>query len=137
MPRKLFLTQAERMEKIPPYLLGQQFSKKTRFKPEEIIDLGRAIPDLDPPQAVRDEIAAWVSSRTDFYQSSLQIKAELKQEFTGWFAKRYRIVLSPEKEVLLLPGQREAINLVALGLVNSRFWREMTFCPISLYPSRP
>ncbi len=108
------------MEKIPPYLLGQQFSKKTRFKPEEIIDLGRAIPDLDPPQAVRDEIAAWVSSRTDFYQVGPQIKAELKQEFAHWFAKRYRVVLSPEKEVLLLPGQREAINLVALGLVNSR-----------------
>src|SRR4030067_2442588 len=119
MPKKLFLTQAERMQKIPPYLFGQLARKKTKFRPEEIIDLGRAISDIDPPGEVREEIAAWVSSNSDFYQADSQLKQELKKEFANWFTKRYRVELDPHKEILLLPGQREGINLVTLGLVNA------------------
>src|SRR4030065_2211956 len=119
MPKKLFVTQSDRMQKIPPFLFGQLAKKKSRFKSDDIIDLGRAIPDLDPPQQVRDEMAAWVSSNANFYQSAAQVKMELKKEFALWFGKRYGVELDPQKEVLLMPGQREGINLVALGLVNS------------------
>src|SRR5574341_2104348 len=119
MPKKLFVTQSERMQKIPPCLLGQLSRKKTKFKSDDIIDLGKAIPDLDPPQQVRDEMAAWVSSNANFYQAGAQVKTELKREFALWFGKRYGLELDPQKEVLLMPGQREGINLTALGLVNS------------------
>jgi len=119
MPKKLFVTQPNRMQKIPPFLFGQLAKKKSRFKSDDIIDLGRAIPDLDPPQQVRDEIAAWVSANAHFYQAGAQVKMELKREFALWFGKRYGVELDPQKEVLLMPGQREGINLTALGLVNA------------------
>ena len=118
MPKKLFVTQSERMQKIPPYLFGQLGRQKAKFKPEELIDLGSAIPDIDPAQEVRDEIVAWITSRADLYRLNAQVKEELKKDFASWFAKRYQVELDPKKEVLLLPGQREGINLVTLGLVN-------------------
>jgi LL-diaminopimelate aminotransferase len=118
MRRKLFVTQSERMLKIPPFLLGELARLKAKHRPEELIDLGTAISDVDPPQPVRDEITAWIGNRADFYKLNSQIKEELRKEFAGWFFKRYQVELDPKKEVLLLPGQREAINLAALGLVN-------------------
>ncbi|OGC76829.1 MAG: hypothetical protein A2Z27_06240 [candidate division Zixibacteria bacterium RBG_16_50_21] len=118
MRRKLFITQSERMLKIPPFLLGELARLKAKHRPEELIDLGTAISDIDPPQAVRDEIAAWVTSKSDFYRVSSQIKEELKKEFAGWFFNRYRVELDPKREILMLPGQREAINLASLSLVN-------------------
>ncbi|MCI0530943.1 MAG: aminotransferase class I/II-fold pyridoxal phosphate-dependent enzyme [candidate division Zixibacteria bacterium] len=118
MPRKPFFTQAHRMEKSPPNIFGQREKLKTRFSREEIIDLSRAISDLDPPQEVRDEIAGWMASQTDLYKDNEFIRAELRKEFAGWFYNRYRVKLNPDTEILMLPGQREAINLAVLGTVN-------------------
>src|SRR4030067_3560070 len=118
MRRKLFITQSERVLKIPPSLLGELARLKAKHRPEELMDLATAISDIAPPQAVRDEIAAWVTSKSDFYRVSSQIKEELKKEFAGWFFNRYRVELDPKREILMLPGQREAINLASLSLVN-------------------
>jgi LL-diaminopimelate aminotransferase len=118
MPRKPFFTQADRMQKIPPFIFGELDRKKAKYKPEELIDLGAAIPDIDPPREVRDEIAAWISSQADFYKVNSKVKEELKKQFAEWFGGRYQVELDPQKEILLLPGQREGINLATLGLVN-------------------
>lgn len=106
------------MQKIPPYLIGQMARQKARFKPEELIDLGTAIPDINPPVEVKQEMAARISSQAGLHKFNRTVREELKKEFALWFAKRYRVELDPKREILLLPGQREGINLVALGLVN-------------------
>lgn len=83
----------------------------------DAISLGVGEPDFDTPWNVREEgIYALEKGRT-FYTSNAGLK-ELRQEISGYVARKYDTQYDPMKQVLVTVGGSEAIDVALRCMVD-------------------
>jgi len=101
------------------------FSKKLReianlkFKGEKIINLGIGSPDMDPPESVIQCLIDSVkTSGSHMYQSYKGIP-DLRNAFSEWYLKYFRVKLDPESQLLPLIGSKEGIMHISMTFIHS------------------
>ena len=120
MIRKVILDKSERLQKVPPYSLFEIERTKRRLgeKKVEIIDFGYFSPDLKIDTSILSEISESFKDEKMFKETSFDEEKKLKEEFSGWFFKRYQVKLDPRNEILLFPGIKEVFFGLALSFLN-------------------
>ena len=114
------IDKAKRIEQIPPYLFAEIDKKKEemRRKGVDIIDLGIGDPDLPTPRPIIERMKAALENPRHYRYPSYEGMSEFRAAVAGWYEKRFRVRLDPEKEVLSLIGSKEGIAHVPLAFVD-------------------
>lgn len=125
--------QAERLQKIPPYLFVrlEQLAAKKKAEGVDMIDLGIGDPDLPcPGRIVKSMQHAALANENQKYSSSKGEKA-LRVAVAAWYKKRYGVKLDPDTEVCITIGSKEGIFNIAQAFVNDG---EKIIAPSPGYP---
>jgi acetylornithine/N-succinyldiaminopimelate aminotransferase len=84
------------------------------------------------PEFIRETLRAAVPEVSSY--PSVAGQAELRQAFTGWFARRFGVTLDPETHVLPANGTKEAVFLMAFAVVGKDSERRTVVIPAPAYP---
>lgn len=110
----------ERLQNLPPYVLGRVDELKTRLRAEgkEIYDFGLGNPDGPTPKAVVDRLTAELSKPG--FQRYMPSKGlpEVRQAICNWYQKRYGQTFNPETEAVVSIGSKEGIGHLLLAIVG-------------------
>lgn len=111
---------AERANHVQEYYFSQKLAQieKMRNEGADIINLGIGSPDQPPSE---NTIAALIRTSekagSHGYQSYTGISS-LRQAFSEWYKKYFRVNLDPDNEILLLMGSKEGIMHISMAFVN-------------------
>ncbi len=83
---------------------------------ENVISLGVGEPDFDTPWHVREEGIYSLEQGRTFYTSNAGL-SELKEEISGYLARRFQLTYTPE-EVLVTVGGSEAIDIAMRAMLD-------------------
>ena len=112
--------QAQRLEHIQEYYFSTKLKEIARLRAEgkPVINLGIGSPDLPPPEAVRQTLAATaLQPDTHQYQSYRGIP-ELRQAIAGYYQTYFKTALDAETEILPLIGSKEGIMHISMAFLN-------------------
>jgi len=85
---------------------------------KKIINLGIGNPDMPAPEsAIAELVKSACAKGTNGYQSYIGIP-ELRQAFSKWYDKYYRVRLNPDDEILPLIGSKEGIMHISMAFLN-------------------
>ncbi len=114
------IDKAKRIDQIPPYLFAEIDKKKEEMKRKgiDIIDLGIGDPDLPTPRPIIERMKTALENPRHYRYPSYEGMPEFRVAVAGWYEKRFRVRLDPEKEVLSLIGSKEGIAHIPLAFVN-------------------
>ena len=128
-----FITQAERLRRLPPYLFKEIDRQKAevRAKGVDIIDLGVGDPDLPTPGHIIEALKDAAEDAANHRYPSYSGMNDFKYAVTDWFVKRFGVKLDPEKEVVSLIGSKEGIAHLPLAFVNPG---DVALVPTPAYP---
>jgi LL-diaminopimelate aminotransferase len=112
--------QAERLQKIPPYLfvrLEKLWAEKKALG-WDMINFGIGDPDLPVPEVIVEEMSkeAYVN-KNQKYSSSAGEK-DLRAAVAEWYKKKYGLDIDPDTQVCITIGSKEAIFNIAQAFVN-------------------
>jgi LL-diaminopimelate aminotransferase len=100
-----------RLDRLPEYLATATARRvaEARAAGVDVIALGIGDPDMPPPPELA-EILGREAARPDahIYPTNRGLK-ELREAFAGFYARRFGVVLDPEREVMPLLGAKEGI----------------------------
>ena len=117
---------AQRMEspsffqshRLPPYLFAEVNRLKTeaRARGEDIIDFGMGNPDSAPPQHVLDKMQETLANpKIHGYSSSRGIPG-LRKAKAAYYARRFKVDVDPEREVVVTLGSKEGLANLAQAI---------------------
>ncbi|MCW3787278.1 pyridoxal phosphate-dependent aminotransferase [Plebeiibacterium sediminum] len=116
----MMIQPANRISEVKEYY----FSKKLREIDEmrqqgiDVINLGIGNPDRSPSEVVLEELnAASANEGNHGYQSYIGIP-ELRNAFSGWYQKHFKVTIDPAKEILPLMGSKEGIMHISMAFLN-------------------
>ncbi|HEV8227748.1 MAG TPA: aminotransferase class I/II-fold pyridoxal phosphate-dependent enzyme, partial [Methylomirabilota bacterium] len=95
---------AERLRKLPPYLVAEIDKKKreARARGADLIDMGIGDPDLPTPphiiEALKRSAENAANHRYPDYEGLLSFRTAVAQ----WYKSRFGVTLNPETEALTL-----------------------------------
>lgn len=111
---------AERLNSISEYYFSTKLKEVAEMNAagKNVISLGIGSPDF-PPSAETIQALCENAQRTDVhgYQSYVGMP-ELREAFSNWYKKWYRVNLNPANEVLPLIGSKEGIIYISLAFLN-------------------
>lgn len=122
-----------RIQRLPPYVFNivNELKTKARAAGEDIIDFGMGNPDLaTPPHIVEKLIEAARKPRNHRYSASRGI-TKLRHAIAGWYCRKYKVSLDPDKEAIAVIGVKEGLSHLALALVEPG---DMALVPDPTYP---
>ncbi|MGE4577288.1 MAG: aminotransferase class I/II-fold pyridoxal phosphate-dependent enzyme [Candidatus Methanomethylophilaceae archaeon] len=125
--------QAERLQKLPPYLFVrlEELTAKKKEEGMDLIDFGIGDPDLPTPEpivkAVQDAVAV---NRNQKYSSS-QGEKDLRTAIAEWYKRRYNVNVDPKTQVCVTIGSKEAIFNISQAFVDAG---EKIIAPSPGYP---
>src|SRR5687767_4776218 len=122
-----------RIQRLPPYVFNivNELKTKARAAGEDIIDFGMGNPDLaTPPHIVEKLIEAARKPRNHRYSASRGI-TKLRHAIVGWYCRKYKVSLDPDKEAIAVIGVKEGLSHLALALVEPG---DMALVPDPTYP---
>jgi LL-diaminopimelate aminotransferase len=111
---------ANRLHTVEEYY----FSKKLRevnmliANGKPIINLGIGSPDMQPPQRVIDAISNSFQEPNAHKYQSYQGLPELRDAMASFYKEHYKVLLSPQNEVLPLMGSKEGIMHISMAYLN-------------------
>lgn len=111
---------AKRMEGVSEYYFSQKLREIDILNKEgkNIINLGIGSPDLPPhPDVIRTLQEEAGKPGVHGYQGYKGIPA-LRQAFTDWYQRWYKVTLDPDTEVLPLMGSKEGIMHICMTYLN-------------------
>ncbi len=132
--RKAFsLEPPDRLKKLPPYLFAEVDRRKRELvsKGKDVIDLGVGDPDLPTPDFIIEELARRARDPRNHHYALDAGMPELRETFSRWFEKRFRVKLDPAEEILPLIGSKEGIAHLPLAFLNPG---DITLVPDPCYP---
>lgn len=109
-----------RMNKLPPYILGQVTGQMAnqRKKGEDVINLGMGNPDLPtPPHIVNKLIEAAQKPKNHRYSVSRGIP-KLRQAIVAWYKKNYNVELDWDYEAIATMGAKEGFSHLILAITQ-------------------
>ncbi|MCK5286994.1 MAG: LL-diaminopimelate aminotransferase [Thermodesulfovibrionia bacterium] len=116
----MFPELAQRVKGLPPYL----FEAIDRMKHEalnsgvDLIDFSVGDPDIPTPKHIIRKMKSSVENPVHHRYPSYEGMLSFRQAVAGWYQKRFRVSLNPEKEVLSLIGSKEGIGHIPLAFIN-------------------
>lgn len=111
---------ANRINQVEEYYFSIKLKEldKLRKEGKPIINLGIGNPDLAPGSEVLDELNQQSKVKTNHgYQSYVGIP-ELREAFSAWYKKYYKVDLDSSDEVLPLMGSKEGIMHITMAFLN-------------------
>ncbi|MBQ1462860.1 MAG: aminotransferase class I/II-fold pyridoxal phosphate-dependent enzyme, partial [Candidatus Methanomethylophilus sp.] len=113
-------TQAERLQKLPPYLfvMLEELAAQKKAEGVKMIDFGIGDPDLPCPNEVLDAMdqAARVNENQKY--SSSKGERDLRIAVAEYYKKRFNVNVDPDKNVCITIGSKEGIYNIAQAFVN-------------------
>ena len=107
-----------RIKRLPPYVFTEVNALKAeaRAAGRDVIDLGMGNPDgPTPPHIVAKLVEAVQNPRTHGYSVSRGI-AGLRRACAAYYARRFRVELDPENEVIVTLGSKEGLANLAQAI---------------------
>ena len=107
------------LAKLQPYpfeRLRQLFAGVTPAPLHRPISLGIGEPKHPTPQFIREALTAGLDGLAAYPSTAGDLK--LRQSFTAWIQKRYRLSLDPATQVLPVNGSREALFALAQTVID-------------------
>lgn len=117
---KFKATPADRLSTVQEYYFSRKRKEVDAMNAEgmDVISLAIGSPDLPPSKEMRDVMCAeTMKNDVHGYQPYTGIP-ELRQAFSAWYKRWYRVDLDPITEILPLIGSKEGILHVTLAFVN-------------------
>ncbi|MBV9247495.1 MAG: aminotransferase class I/II-fold pyridoxal phosphate-dependent enzyme, partial [Methylobacteriaceae bacterium] len=114
------MTDFHRVRRLPPYVFEEvnRLKAKARAAGADIIDLGMGNPDLPAPRHIIDKLVETVGKpRTDRYSASKGIPG-LRRAQAGYYARRFGVKLSPDREVVATLGSKEGFANMAQAITG-------------------
>ena len=114
------MKQAQRLEKLPPYLFARIERKIDSLKSrgEDVISLGIGDPDRPTPDSVIEELCMQAKDPGNHqYPSSVGLTA-FRDAVAQWYSRRHGVVLDPASEVVTLIGSKEGIGHISFCYVD-------------------
>ena len=123
----------ERLKNLPTYLFVEVDRRKRELvsKGKDVIDLGVGDPDLPTPDFIIEELARRARDPRNHHYALDAGMPELRETFSRWFEKRFRVKLDPTEEILPLIGSKEGIAHLPLAFLNPG---DVTLVPDPCYP---
>ncbi|RZL57590.1 MAG: succinyldiaminopimelate transaminase [Variovorax sp.] len=107
------------LSKLQPYpfeRLRRLFAGVTPSPVHRPISLGIGEPKHPTPQFIRDAVTAGLDGLAVYPSTAGDLG--LRQSFTAWMQKRYRLALDPATQVLPVNGSREALFALAQTVID-------------------
>src|SRR5437660_10179192 len=111
---------SERLERIPPYAFAQlerQIAAK-RAAGVDVISLGSGDPDRPTPPLIVQAMQEAVSEPETHQYPSNRGRADFRRAVSDFYARRFDVMLDPEREVIPAIGAKEAIFNVNLAFLD-------------------
>ena len=125
--------QAERLQKIPPYLfvrLEKLWAEKKALG-WDMINFGIGDPDLPVPDEIVEEMSKQAKVNSNQKYSSSAGEKDLRVAVAQWYKKKYGLDIDPDTQVCITIGSKEAIFNIAQAFVNDG---ETIIAPSPGYP---
>lgn len=126
-------SQAQRMQKLPPYLFARIEKKieEAKAKGVDIISLGIGDPDRPTPDYIMDKMIEEIKNPVNHQYPSSVGMLSYRQSVANWYKKRFNVDLDPAKEVVTLIGSKEGIANINYCYVDPG---DITIVPDPGYP---
>jgi len=111
---------SKRLQKLPPYLFAEIDRQKTALKKKGInfIDVSIGDPDIASPCLIIDTLYRAAQKKENQKYALDQGSPKLRKSIKAWMKKRFRVVLSEDREILPLIGSKEGLVHFPLAFVN-------------------
>ena len=113
-------TDFHRIRRLPPYVFAEVNAMKAaaRAAGADIIDFGMGNPDLPtPPHIVEKLIETVHDPRTHRYSNSRGIPG-LRKALSGYYKRRFGVVIDPETEAIVTIGSKEGLANLAQAITG-------------------
>jgi alanine-synthesizing transaminase len=104
--------QAEKIRRIPPYILGVVKSTvaEARKKGEDVIDFGMGNPDGATPQHIVDKLIEAAGNPKNHKYSVSRGIYKLRLAIADWYKRNYGVDIDPETEAVATIGAKDALS---------------------------
>ena len=111
---------SNRLSGIGEYYFSQKLREIDALNQEgkNVLNLGIGSPDLDPPEEVKEALVESLADPQFHRYQSYKGIPELRQAFSDWYKKFYRVNLNPDSEILPLIGSKEGIMHISMAFLN-------------------
>ena len=108
----LHYDQAEKIRRIPPYILGVVKSTvaEARKKGEDVIDFGMGNPDGATPQHIVDKLVEAAGNPKNHKYSVSRGIFKLRLAIADWYKRNYGVDIDPESEAVATIGAKDALS---------------------------
>ncbi len=109
-----------RIDRLPPYVFARVNDLKiaARRRGDDVIDLGFGNPDIPSPQVAVDKLTEAAHSPRNHRYSSSRGLPNLRKAIADRYARRFGVMLDPEKEVITTIGAKEGLAHLMWALVE-------------------
>ncbi|NLK00353.1 MAG: LL-diaminopimelate aminotransferase [Clostridia bacterium] len=114
------MRQAQRIEKLPPYLFAriEKQIAKLKAQGEDVISLGIGDPDKPTPNPVIEELCKQARNPENHQYPTSAGLLEFREAVAKWYNDRYGVKLDPSDQVVTLIGSKEGIANISYCYVN-------------------
>ncbi len=128
-----WITPAERIKKLPPYVFARldELKAKAREQGLDLIDLGMGNPDGATPQLVIEAAQKALTNPANHGYPPFEGTASFRRAITNWYHRSYGVNLDPDSEALPLLGSKEGLAHLALAYINPG---DVVLVPSPSYP---
>ncbi len=111
---------ANRIETLPPYLFAEIDLKVNELKSRgvDVIDLGIGDPDIPTPSNIIGALKTAADDPENHRYPSYVGMLSFREAVSGWYAKRFGVILEAQSEVLTLIGSKEGIAHAPLAFID-------------------
>jgi LL-diaminopimelate aminotransferase len=109
-----------RLDRLPPYLFAELERKIADKKAAgvDVISLGIGDPDMPTPRLAIDALEAAAADGGTHQYPSNRGRAELRQAFADFYARRFGVTLDPEAEIIPALGAKECVFNLNLAFLD-------------------
>ena len=114
------MRKAQRLETLPPYPFARWSAEVTaaREAGQDVIRLDIGNPDMAPPDAVIAELCRSARSADHHGYAGYRGLPSLRTAIADYYARRFRVDLDPEAQIVPLIGSKEGIVNMALAMLD-------------------
>lgn len=129
-----WITPAERLSALPPYVFARLDELKARAREQglDLIDLGMGNPDGSAPAPVIEAAIAALQNPANHGYPPFEGTASFRTAIANWYRRRYDVALDPDSEALPLLGSKEGLGHLALAYINPG---DLVLVPSPAYPA--
>lgn len=123
---------AKRMDRFGEGIFSKlaEIKKQKLKQGEEVIDLSIGAPNIPPASHITEALCKAAADPKN-YVYAISDRNELLDAVSGWYRKRYGVVLDPDREICSLLGSQEGLAHIALTMVDEG---DMVLVPDPCYP---